>query len=201
MARCMVRRQPVALALPRRTVIRFERCGVTHARSGSLPRREIRRCDRARTSVLMNTSSTELEERLTRSEEGRRTAWQVLQNLRAVLEVVADEPYPKERSFRAEGRHLVMALWRALSSARRRIHDLEVAARLMDERLRRAGIIDHGVATFHALQPYRPAGLSPEELQARLDQLRELGVVQADGGDRSLASSGPSPADGRAGSV
>jgi hypothetical protein len=38
------------------------------------------------------------EERLRESEQSRRLAWQILQELRAVLDVLADEAIPREES-------------------------------------------------------------------------------------------------------
>ena len=55
----------------------------------------------------------DVSERLRQSEQSRRLAWQVLQEIRQVLEILGDQriPYEGERKrFRAEGDFLARAL-------------------------------------------------------------------------------------------
>ena len=63
----------------------------------------------------------DLYERLRQSEQSRRLAWQVLQEIRHVLEILGDQriPYEGERKrFRAEGDFLVRALVDLISHCR-----------------------------------------------------------------------------------
>lgn len=62
------------------------------------------------------------------SEQSRRLAWQVLQEIRHVLEILGDQRIPREgelKRFRAEGDFLLRALADLVSVSRSRIHQLE----------------------------------------------------------------------------
>jgi len=68
------------------------------------------------------------DERLRESEQSRRLAWQVLQEIRHVLEILGDQriPYEGERKrFRAEGDFLVRALVDLVMQCRSQIGRLE----------------------------------------------------------------------------
>ena len=55
----------------------------------------------------------DIQERLWQSEQSRRLAWQVLQEIRHVLEILGEQRIPYEgemKRFRAEGDFLVRAL-------------------------------------------------------------------------------------------
>src|SRR5215469_13041791 len=70
----------------------------------------------------------DLYERLQTSEQSRRLAWRVLQEIRLVLEILADERIPYEgetKRFRAEGDFLVRALVNLISTSRSHIDRLE----------------------------------------------------------------------------
>ena len=67
-------------------------------------------------------------ERLRQSERSRGLAWQVLQEIRLVLEILGDQRIPYEgelQRFRAEGDFLVRALTDLVSQCRSQIHQLE----------------------------------------------------------------------------
>ena len=68
-----------------------------------------------------------LSERLRKSEQSRRLAWQVLQEIRQVLEILGDQRIPYEgemKRFRAEGDFLLRALMDLISQCRAQIHQL-----------------------------------------------------------------------------
>ena len=70
----------------------------------------------------------DIQERLRQSEQSRRLAWQVLQEIRHVLEILGDQriPYEGERKrFRAEGDFLVRALVDLISHCRAHLGRLE----------------------------------------------------------------------------
>ena len=70
----------------------------------------------------------DIYERLWQSEQSRRLAWQVLQEIRQVLETLGDQrkPYEGERKrFRAEGDFLVRALVDLVVQCRSEIGRLE----------------------------------------------------------------------------
>jgi hypothetical protein len=67
-------------------------------------------------------------ERLWASEQSRRLTWQVLQEIRQVLEILGDLriPYEGERKrFRAEGDFLLRALTDLICQCRTQIHQLQ----------------------------------------------------------------------------
>jgi len=70
----------------------------------------------------------DIYERLRASEQSRRLAWQILQEIRQVLEILGDQriPYEGERKwFRAEGDFLIRALVDLISQFRSQIHQFE----------------------------------------------------------------------------
>jgi hypothetical protein len=70
----------------------------------------------------------DLVERLHQSEQSRRLAWQVLQEIRQVLEILGDQRIPYEgemKRFRAEGDFLLRALVNSITISRTQIHRLE----------------------------------------------------------------------------
>jgi hypothetical protein len=70
----------------------------------------------------------DLYERLRESEQSRRLAWRVLQEIRLVLEILGDQQIPYEgelKRFRAEGDFLIRALVNLVSTSRSHIHRLE----------------------------------------------------------------------------
>jgi hypothetical protein len=67
-------------------------------------------------------------ERLRQSEQSRRLAWQVLQEIRLALEILGDQRIPYEgemKRFRAEGDFLVRALVDLITQFRSQIYQLE----------------------------------------------------------------------------
>jgi hypothetical protein len=119
----------------------------------------------------------------TGTRQSRRLAWQVLQEIRQVLEILGDQriPYEGERKrFRSEGDFLVRALVDVLSRSRFQIGRLEcelaeVQRLAAEQKLPR-----------EVLQGFRPTatrqkgrGLSDQELRQRLDQLKELHILPA----------------------
>jgi hypothetical protein len=121
-------------------------------------------------------------ERLRSSEQSRRLAWRVLQEIRLVLEILGDQRIPYEgemKRFRAEGDLLVRALINLVSTNRSHVHRLETElaglAKLADE------LPDTPRELYKAIRELNrqcnKTGLSPEELRERLDKLNELRVV------------------------
>ena len=67
-------------------------------------------------------------ERLRQSEQSRRLAWHVLQEIRLVLQILGDQRIPYEgelKRFRVEGDFLVRALTDLITLCRSQIHQLE----------------------------------------------------------------------------
>jgi hypothetical protein len=91
----------------------------------------------------------DLHDRLRASEESRRRAWRVLEELRAVLEILGDARIPRENQklFRAEGDRLLKALVQTLVTLRSLVGRLD------------------------ARSAY---GLTPEQIEERKDRLRKL---------------------------
>ena len=78
----------------------------------------------------------DLYERLRQSEHSRRLAWQVLQEIRQVLEILGDQRIPYEgemRRFRAEGDFLLRALVNSITVNRTHVHRLESALFELEE--------------------------------------------------------------------
>src|SRR6201987_6373433 len=69
----------------------------------------------------------DIYERLRNSEQSRRLAWQVFQEIRQVLEILGDQRIPYEgemKRFRAEGDFLLGAITDLISQCRSQIHQL-----------------------------------------------------------------------------
>ena len=70
----------------------------------------------------------DIEERLRESEQSRRLAWQVLQEIRQVLEILGNQRIPREgemKRFRAEGDFLLRSLVDLITQCRSQIHQLD----------------------------------------------------------------------------
>src|ERR1700748_3573413 len=79
-------------------------------------------------TMICSREHMDLYERLRQSEQSRRLAWQVFQEIRQVLEILGDQriPYEGERKrFRSEGDFLVRALVDVLSHCRAHLGRLE----------------------------------------------------------------------------
>ena len=123
----------------------------------------------------------DLSERLRKSEQSRRLAWQVLQEIRQVLEILGDQriPYQGEmKRFRAEGDFLLRALVDLISQCRSQIHqlgqDFEELEKLASEREFPRDILQ---TIHHMARRQRALGLSETQLRERLNQLQELHIL------------------------
>ena len=127
-------------------------------------------------------------ERLQASEQSRRLAWRVLQEIRLVLEILGDQRIPYEgemKRFRAEGDFLVRALVNLVSTSRSHVHRLETEfaglAKLADEL---PDVPRELLKAVHDPDRQRnKTGLTPEELREPLDKLNELRVMPGDRAD------------------
>jgi hypothetical protein len=123
----------------------------------------------------------DIHERLRQSEQSRRLAWQVLQEIRHVLEILGDQriPYEGERKrFRAEGDFLVRALVDLIAHCRAHLGRLE--GEFADlERLVRERDLPREVlqAVRHLSRRQEGIGLSETELRERLNRLQELHIL------------------------
>jgi hypothetical protein len=130
----------------------------------------------------------DLYERLQASEQSRRLAWHVLQEIRLVLEILGDQKIPYEgemKRFRAEGDFLVRALVNLVSTSRSHVHRLETElgelAKLADAL---PDVPRDLLKAIHDLGRQRnKTGLNPDELRERLDKLSELRVMPEDRAD------------------
>jgi hypothetical protein len=120
-------------------------------------------------------------ERLRQSEQSRRLAWQVLQEIRLVLEILGDQRIPYEgelQRFRAEGDFLVRALTDLVSQCRSQIHQLEhefeELEKLVGERDLPRDVLQ---AVHHMARRQRALGLSEAQLRERLNRLQELHIL------------------------
>jgi hypothetical protein len=136
----------------------------------------------------------DIQERLWQSEQSRRLAWQVLQEIRHVLEILGDQriPYQGERKrFRAEGDFLVRALVDLISHCRAHLGRLE--SEFADlERLVCECELPREVlqAVLHLSRQQKGIGLSETELRARLNQLQELHILPENRVELGLNSDG-----------
>jgi hypothetical protein len=123
----------------------------------------------------------DIYERLRQSEQSRRLAWQVLQEIRQVQEILGDEriPYKGEvKRFRAEGDFLLRALVNLVSSNRSQIHQLE--RDLTDfEKLTEHHELPREIrqALYQRMRRRTGNGLSEDQLRERLDKLKELQIL------------------------
>lgn len=127
----------------------------------------------------------DLNERLRASEQSRRLAWRVLQEIRLVLEILGDQRIPYEgemKRFRAEGDFLIRTLVTLVSTNRSYIHHLEtelselakLADRLPDVPRELLKSVDD------LTRQRRGSGLNPDQLRERLDKLKELRILPED---------------------
>lgn len=135
----------------------------------------------------------DLNERLRQSEQSRRLAWQVLQEIRQVLEILGAQriPYEGERKrFRSEGDFLVRALVDVLSQCRFQVGRLEselaeVQRLAAEQKLPREVL--QGLRPMATRQ--KGLGLSEQELRQRLDQLKDLHILPEQRAQASLEDS------------
>jgi hypothetical protein len=123
----------------------------------------------------------DIYERLKVSEQSRLLAWQVLQEIRQVLEILGDQRIPYEgemKRFRAEGDFLLRSLVNAITISRTEIHRLETALAELEELASRLEVPRELLKALHYdLRRERGAGLSEDQLRERLDKLRELRIL------------------------
>ena len=123
----------------------------------------------------------DIQERLRQSEQSRRLAWQVLQEIRHVLEILGDQRIPYEgarKRFRAEGDFLVRGLVDLISHCRAHLNRLE--SEFVDlERLVRERELPRDVlqAVLYLSRHQKGIGLSETELGTRLNRLQELHIL------------------------
>ena len=129
----------------------------------------------------MSCEHIDLNERLRQSEQSRRLAWRVLQEIRQVLEILGDQriPYEGERKrFRSEGDFLVRALVDVVSAGRFRIRrsecELAEIEKLVAEQKSPREVLQ---ALRHMTTRQEELGLSDRELRQRLDQLKERHIL------------------------
>ena len=123
----------------------------------------------------------DIYERLRNSEQSRRLAWQVLQEIRQVLEILGDQRIPYEgemKRFRAEGDFLIRALVNSITISRTQIQRLENAFSELEELAGHQELPREFLkALHHALRLEHGTGLNDEQLRERLDKLRELRIL------------------------
>jgi hypothetical protein len=123
----------------------------------------------------------DIHERLRQSVQSRRLAWQVLQEIRQVLEILGDQRIPYEgemKRFRAEGDFLVRALTDLVSQCRSQIHQLEHEFEEL-EKLARERELPRDIlqAVHHMSRQRNGLGLTGTQLRERLNQLQELHIL------------------------
>jgi hypothetical protein len=131
--------------------------------------------------VLCSCEHIDVNDRLRKREQSRRLAWQVLQEIRHVLEILGDQRirYEGERKrFRAEGDFLVRALVDLISHCRAHLGRLEGEfadlERLVGERDLPREVLQ---AVRHLSRRQEGIGLSETELRDRLNRLQELHIL------------------------
>jgi len=116
------------------------------------------------------------EERLNQSEQSRRLAWQVLKEIRQVLEILGDQRIPREgemRRFRAEGDFLLRALVDLISCSRSQIHQLERELTEFEKLADQHELPREIRQALHQIrQRCSGSGLTEDALRARLDKLK-----------------------------
>jgi hypothetical protein len=134
-----------------------------------------------RVQLICSHEHIDIQERLRQSEQSRRMASRVLQEIRHVLEILGDQriPYEGERKrFRAEGDFLVRALVDLISHCRAHLGRLEDEfaglERLAGERDLPREVLQ---AVRHLSRRQAGIGLSETELRVRLNRLRELHIL------------------------
>jgi hypothetical protein len=120
-------------------------------------------------------------ERLRQSEQSRRLAWQVLQEIRQVLEILGDQRIPYEgemKRFRAEGDFLLRALANLISQSRSQVHLLEHEPTQFSELVEQHDLPREIRKALHQmLRLCRGGGLDENQLRERLDKLKELRML------------------------
>lgn len=123
----------------------------------------------------------DLVERLRSSEQSRRLAWQVLQEIRQVLEILGDQRIPYEgemKRFRAEGDFLLRALVDLISQCRSQIHQIEQDFAELEKLVGQRELPRDVLQMIHHMgHRQRALGLSETQLRERLNQLRELLIL------------------------
>lgn len=123
----------------------------------------------------------DIYERLSQSEQNRRLAWQVLQEIRQVLEILGDQriPYEGERKrFRAEGDFLVRALVDLVSQCRSQIGRLESEFAELKKLAGEHELARDVLQTIHQMARQQTLlSLSEPQLRERLNQLQELHIL------------------------
>jgi hypothetical protein len=129
-------------------------------------------------------------ERLRRSEQYRRLAWQVLEEIRTILEILGDQRIPYEgemKRFRAGGDFLLRALVNSITISRTQIHRLESALSELEGLTSRDELPREFLrALYYALRLERGTELSDEQLRERLDKPWELRILPEDRTDPNL---------------
>ena len=129
--------------------------------------------------VPVNTM--DLGERVRESEQSRRLAWQVLEEIRLVLEILGEQRIPREgemKRFRAEGDFLLRALTDLVSQCRSQIHQLEHQFEELEGLVGERDLPRDILQAVHRLsRQQRGIGLSEEQLRERLNKLQELHVL------------------------
>jgi hypothetical protein len=120
-------------------------------------------------------------ERLRQSEQSRGLAWQVLQEIRQVLEILGDQRIPYEgemKRFRAEGDFLLRALANLISQSRLQVHLLEHELTEFSKLVEQHDLPREIRKALHQmLRLSRGGGLDENQLRERLDKLKELRML------------------------
>jgi hypothetical protein len=120
-------------------------------------------------------------ERLHQSEQSRRLAWQVLQEIRQVLEILGDQRIPYEgelKRFRGEGDFLVRALTDLITQCRSHIRQLERDFEELEKLAAERELPRDVLQTIHRMaRRQKTLGLSEPQLRERLNQLQELHIL------------------------
>jgi hypothetical protein len=123
----------------------------------------------------------DLNKRLRQSEQSRRLAWQVLQEIRLVLELLGDQRIPREgemKRFRAEGDFVLRALVNLVSCNRSQIHKLEHDLSEFEKLTEQHELPREIRQALHQMtRRWTGNGLSEAQLRERLDKLKELHIL------------------------
>lgn len=132
-------------------------------------------------SRICSYEHVNLEKRLRQSEQSRRLACQVLQEIRQVLEILAEQriPYEGQRMrFRDEGDFLVRALVDLVVQCRSQIGRLESAFAELEKLASEHELPREVLQTMHlVVRQQGSLGLSKAQLRERLNQLQELHIL------------------------
>jgi hypothetical protein len=123
----------------------------------------------------------DIYERLRQSEQSRRLAWPILQEIRHVLEILGDQRIPYEgewKRFRAEGDFLVRALVDLISHCRAYLGRLEREFADLEKLVHERDLPREVLQAVRDLSRRQAGiGLSATELRERLDRLKELHIL------------------------